>query len=189
MPLSPPVAREFLHRREIDLRGYRRADGLWDIEGHLTDVKSYPFDNAWRGTIAPGTPLHDMWVRLTIDESMTVRDIEVATDASPFRICPEVAPSFAAVKGLVIGPGWTRRLKQVLGGRQGCTHLVEMIGAMATVAYQTQARERSAAADRTETAPHRPGFLDSCHALACDGDVVKQFWPAFYTGPRGADPS
>ena len=137
MPLSPPVAREPLHRREIDLRGYRRADGLWDIEGHLTDVKSYAFDNAWRGTIDAGTPLHDMWVRLTIDESMTVRDVQVATDASPFRVCPDVAPNFDAVKGLVIGPGWTRRLKQALGGRRGCTHLVEMIGTMATVAYQT----------------------------------------------------
>ena len=23
--------------------GYRRADGLWDVEGHLTDVKTYAF--------------------------------------------------------------------------------------------------------------------------------------------------
>jgi hypothetical protein len=190
MPLSPPAARDHLHTRNIDMRGYRRADGLWDIEGHLTDVKSYAFDNEWRGTIAPGVPIHDMWVRLTIDDAMTVQDIEVTTDASPFRICGDVAPNFDAVKGLTIGPGWTRRIKQVLGGRKGCTHLVEMIGALATVAYQTRARERGASPAESADAPaRRPAFLNSCHALASDGEVVKRFWPAFYDGAVDDDQS
>jgi len=186
MPLSPPAAREHLHTRDIEMRGYRRADGLWDIEGHLTDVKSYGFRNDWRGEIGPGTPIHDMWIRLTVDDALTVQDIEVATDASPFRICPEVAPNFAAVKGLTIGPGWNRRIKELLRGRQGCTHLVEMLGALATVAIQTQVREREKRAATEAGPPKRPVFLDSCHALASDGEVAKRFWPAFYTGP-GAD--
>ena len=45
MPLSPPAPREPIHTRAIDLRGYRREDGLWDIEGHLTDVKCYDFES------------------------------------------------------------------------------------------------------------------------------------------------
>jgi hypothetical protein len=28
----------------------------------------------------------------------------------------------------------------------------------------------------------KPPILDTCHALASDGPVVKRFWPAFYTG-------
>jgi hypothetical protein len=28
----------------------------------------------------------------------------------------------------------------------------------------------------------RPFFIDSCHALAADGDIVKTFWPEFYEG-------
>ena len=43
MPLSPPQERELLHSRDIVLRGYRRADGLYDIEAQLTDTKSYGF--------------------------------------------------------------------------------------------------------------------------------------------------
>jgi hypothetical protein len=187
MPLSTPAAREHLHTRNIEMRGYRRADGLWDIEGHLTDVKSYGFRNDWRGEIGPGTPIHDMWIRLTVDDALAVQDIEVTTDASPFRICPEVAPNFAAVKGLTIGPGWNRRIKELLRGRQGCTHLVEMLGALATVAIQTQVREREKRAAAAGDAPRRPAFLDSCHALASDGEVAKRFWPAFYTGTRDDD--
>jgi hypothetical protein len=40
MPLSPPQERELLHSRDIVLRGYQRADGLYDIEAQLTDAKS-----------------------------------------------------------------------------------------------------------------------------------------------------
>ena len=41
MPLSTSAARESLHTRSITIGGYRRADGLYDIEAHLTDVKSF----------------------------------------------------------------------------------------------------------------------------------------------------
>jgi len=35
-----------MHRRQIDCRGYRREDGLWNIEAHLTDVKSYEIESS-----------------------------------------------------------------------------------------------------------------------------------------------
>ena len=41
MPLSPPAARDPLHTRRIEINGYRRADGLFDIEGRLTDTKPF----------------------------------------------------------------------------------------------------------------------------------------------------
>jgi hypothetical protein len=41
MPLSPPVSREELHTRAITLHGYRRDDGLFDIEAHLIDTKPF----------------------------------------------------------------------------------------------------------------------------------------------------
>lgn len=183
MPLSPPAPREHLHTRNIEMRGYRRADGLWEVEGHLTDVKTYAFDNEYRGVIGPGVPIHDMWIRLTLDDTLTVQDVEVTTDASPFRICPDVAPNFAAIKGATIGPGWNRRIKELVGGRKGCTHLVEMLGALATVAIQTKVRERGPEVPAADSS-RRPAFLDTCHALASDSEVTKRFWPEFYTGPQ-----
>jgi hypothetical protein len=181
MTLSAPAERELLHSRDYAFRGYRRGDGLWDIEGRLTDTKSYAFANAWRGEIAPGTPVHDMWIRLTLDDALVVRDIEVRTEAAPFSVCGDIAPDFAAVKGLSVAPGWRKRVNELLGGVKGCTHLVEMLGAMATVAFQTiypaQRRARGAMeADEGKVPP----MLDACHALARDGDVVKQHWPKYY---------
>ena len=48
MPLSTPASRDLLHLRDIQLRGYQREDGLFDIEAHLLDTKAYAF----RTTIA-----------------------------------------------------------------------------------------------------------------------------------------
>ena len=110
MALTPPAPREPIHDRQIDCRGYRREDGLWDIEGHLTDVKSYPFANAWRGEIRPGEAIHDMWLRLTLDDELTVIAVEAATEAGPFAICPAITPAFATLQGLRIGPGWRREV-------------------------------------------------------------------------------
>ena len=186
MPLSAPaVEREHLHDRRYEFQGYRRKDGLWDIEGRMTDSKTYGFPNEFRGRIEAGEPLHDMRIRLTLDDHFIVQDIEVSTDAAPFAICPDVASNFAAVKGLKIGSGWNKKLKELLGGTRGCTHHVEMLGAMATVAFQTLwgqlAREKKSVPEAGGT--RRPGLLDTCHALAADGEVVKKNWPAFYTGP------
>ena len=41
MPLSPSAPRQLMHNRAIECRGYEREDGLWDIEGHLVDTKTY----------------------------------------------------------------------------------------------------------------------------------------------------
>src|SRR5262249_9676601 len=135
---SPPAPRERMHTRRISIDGYLRDDGLWDIEAHLTDEKSYAFDNEWRGRIEPGMKVHDMWIRLTVDDGRVIHDVEGTSDVGPYRICPDVAPNFQVLKGIKIGPGWFRRVKELLGGTRGCTHLVELLGPMATVVYQTQ---------------------------------------------------
>ena len=188
MPLSPPTDREPLHRRQIECRGYRRADGLWDIEGHLVDTKAYSFPNHDRGEIRAGEPLHEMWVRLTIDDDMVVRDIEAVTDHGPYRICPEAPAKFSTLKGLRIAPGWNQAVKQRLGGVNGCTHLVELLGPVATVAYQTLVSLRMKKLDATPS-DRKPAVIDSCYAYRSDGEVVHRRWPNFFTGKTEQQPS
>lgn len=187
MPLSPPAARAPLHDRTLAFQGFRRDDGLWDIEGHLTDVKTYAFANEHRGEIRAGEPLHDMWLRVTLDDEFMVRDIEAATDAAPYGVCPEVTPNFKRMIGVKVGPGWRRAVRARLGGVEGCTHLVELLGALATVAFQTLypllAKEKRREAPSTA----RPPLLDSCHAYRADGPLAKRYWPAFYREPGSGD--
>ena len=193
--LPAPVQREELHHRDYVFRGYLRSDGLFDLEGRMTDSKTYHFPNQWRGIIPAGTPYHDMRIRLTLDHDFIVREIAVVTAASPYEICPAIIPVFQELQGARVGPGWTRLLRQHFGGAQGCTHHVEMLRAMGTVAFQTiygyrerLKREQGGAAtdgpptDHGDGRQRKPGFLDTCHALASDGEIVRDQWPEFYTG-------
>ena len=92
--------------------------------------------------------------------------------------------TFAVVKGLTIGSGWNKKLKELLGGTHGCTHHVEMLGAMATVAFQTMwGRIHRDKAVPESGSSHRPRVIDSCYAFDAAGEVVKKNWPQFYTGP------
>ncbi|MBI3516499.1 MAG: DUF2889 domain-containing protein [Proteobacteria bacterium] len=188
MALPAPTAREAFHRRRIEVDGFRRDDGLWDIEAHMTDVKTYAFDNDWRGEIRSGEPLHDMWLRVTIDDDLAVRDIVAVAAAHPFRACPQVTGNFRRLIGVSLGAGWRKRVRELLGGVEGCTHLVDLLDPVATVAFQTLRSERARAlmAPRPKSAAdqprRRPAVIDTCHAMRADGPVVQQFWPAFYTG-------
>lgn len=190
MPLSPPVEREHIHTRTVTCTGHRRADGLWDIEGHITDVKTYGFDSDWRGRVEPGTPVHDMWIRLTMTDDLQIVAVEAVTDASPFRICPDITPNFQRLVGLKIRPGFTGQVRDRLGGTEGCTHLVELLQPVATTAFQTifpylnrKKREAEKGGDGRPAAPmpegRRPPLLDTCHAFASDGPVVAQYWPDY----------
>ena len=187
MPLPSPAPREPIHVRTIECRGYRRADGLWDIEGHLVDTKTYGFDSSWRGEVAAGTAIHDMWIRLTVDDELIVRGIEAVTDSSPYEVCPTITGNFQRLVGLPIRSGWTQRVRELLGGVEGCTHLVELLGPVATTAFQTifpwRNRQRRAAGEADEAnADRAPRLLNTCHAFRSDGPVVKREWPAAYTG-------
>lgn len=183
MPLSKSVQRQQKHHRDIDLKGYQREDGLWDIEAHLIDTKSYTFENKHRGHIAAGEAVHEMWLRLTLDDSLTVHEVEAVTDNGPFTICPDITANFQRLVGEQIKPGWTRRCRQLLGGIEGCTHLVELLGPLATVAFQTIYGGKPQKQQDSKT---KPALLNSCHAFARSSDVVKEFYPEFYKAKEPA---
>lgn len=195
MPLSTPAPRKRIHTRRITCEGFRRDDGLWDIEGHLVDTKSYPFSNKERGDVDPGVPVHEMRIRLTIDDAFVIQAVETVTDFSPFNICREVTPNFQRLIGVSVGPGWRRAVQSRVGGIEGCTHIVELLGPVATTAFQTimPLRERERAQKNTgspqndgidEISKERPRLLNTCHAFREDGPKALEFWPKFYTGDQ-----
>ena len=115
MPLSQPAPRHHLHTRKISCNGYRRDDGLWDIEGHLVDTKSYGYLDRDDAEVAPETPIHDMWIRLTVDNKLLIHKSEAKTDSSPYPLCAAVNPDFSQLEGITIGPGWMKKVMQKMG--------------------------------------------------------------------------
>lgn len=184
MSLSPASPREHIHSREIRCRGYRRSDGLWDIEVVLEDTKTYSFANHDRDGIASGEPIHRMHIRLTVDDRLVVRAAEAVTEAAPFSICADIAPRFAALVGLRVGLGWRKAVRERMAGVHGCTHLTDLlIGPVAQTVMQAVGPARARRADASAQGA-RPPIIDTCHALAADGPVVAREWPDFHE-PKG----
>jgi hypothetical protein len=182
MPLPPTVEREELHLRRIEMRGYRRIDGLYDIEARLVDTKAHSFQRE-EVTIVAGVPAHDMWLRLVVDEELLVHDALAVTDATPHRVCSEATAALARIKGLRIASGWTRAIKERFAGAKGCTHLTELLGPLATTAYQTLGPVRLSGPEPLDD-NGRPTKIDSCYAYGSQREVVLRRWPAFYDGPE-----
>jgi hypothetical protein len=184
MPLPASIRRDDLHLRTFEMRGYEREDGLFEVEGHLIDRKAKPLHVDGRD-IAPGVPVHDMWVRIVFDDELVVRDVVAMSDVTPYPTCKEATAAMRLVIGERMVHGWTSLVKQRLGGKAGCTHLMEMLIPLATVAYQTLSHVRVARPDELDGSG-RPRKIDTCYAFASERDVVKRRWPPFYTGDKSA---
>lgn len=67
---------------------------------------------------------HDLLLEVVVDgESLAITDIRVDFFRSPSPDCPAVAPRLDLLKGMIVGPGMTRRLLAALGGETGCGNL------------------------------------------------------------------
>ena len=184
MPISKPVARDHIHTRSIQCTGYKRKDGLWDIDGRLVDTKTYTFENLDRNDIPSGEPIHQMVMRITVDDDMVIHNAEASTEFAPYHMCGDITGTFEQLKGLKVGPGWRRAVNQIMGGTGGCTHLRDLlIGPLAVTAYQTiiPMRRKASPGDRPT---RRPSVIGTCHAYAPDGPIVERQWPEFHETPE-----
>lgn len=181
MPLSTaPIARKHVHTRKISCLGFEREDGLFDIEGRMTDTKTNDIDNRDRGgQIKAGEAIHDMSIRLTIDLGFNIHAVEAVIDHSPFGICPQIAGRLKQLEGEQIAAGWNQKVKTLFAGNQGCTHLTELLAPIATTAFQATTGARLRQGALTQSTSMNP-LVNSCHALAEDGDVIKVMWPDQY---------
>jgi hypothetical protein len=178
MPLSSAaVDRSRLHVRAVTYEGYRRGDDLFDIEGHLTDVKDHDY-TLLTGVRRAGEPVHDMWIRLTIGRDYLIRAIEVRTDEMPYPgACDLITPAYDKLVGASLLHGFRRTLQDTMGGVRGCSHLTELLSHAPTAAIQMFAGLR-----REIEGDEQPFQLDRCHALETTTDTVRRYYPRWYRG-------
>ena len=72
--MTKDMKRKLLHNRNISLKGYIRDDELFEIEAELIDTKNYNFQNHDRGTIKKDEPIHQMKIKLVLDDNLFVVD-------------------------------------------------------------------------------------------------------------------
>ena len=181
------ITREELHWRRIDMRGFRRSDGLFEVEGTVTDRKPHSFEPVSGGRAVPAhQPIHHMGVRLVFDETMLVHDVQTFTDAAPYTECPEGGRALETLKGLRMTGGWSKEVRNRLGGERSCTHLMELLSPLATVAFQSLSMVNSGRALRLDE-NGRPLKIDSCYAYGAERQLVQKLWPQFHRPAKRQD--
>jgi len=177
------LSKRGIHRRSIDIRGYERSDGLYEVQAHLTDTKTRDFmppgDNR---TIVAGSPIHDVEITLVFDSDLVITEVEASLNAFPYRSCQGGSDTLPALVGLRIGAGWNSEIRKRLPACDTCTHMREILAPLASTAYQTLTELRRHLADERD-AEGRPVKIDSCHAYGASRELVKRLWPGHSKAP------
>ena len=178
MPLSPPLSpRQRLHTRELRYDGFRLADGGYEIEARLVDVKDDDYELA-SGVRRGGDPVHDMSVRVALTADFVITHVEACSDWVPYPGgCDTIGPAYARLVGVSLMQGFRNALRERLGGIEGCTHITEMLGGLPTAAVQMRASEVRETDDIDGVKPFQ---LDRCHALVTTGATVRRYYPRWY---------
>ena len=182
---APKLPRVLRHARSIEAQAFEREDGLWDIDTRITDTKTRVAHLA-SGDRLPGSPIHDLWLRVTIDTRLTIVDAESVSVAVPYPgYCDSVSPAYKKLIGLNLMRSFRKELRERLAGTAGCTHLTELAGVLPTAAIQAFAGDVLPTGDKgsDEDMTQTPFQLDRCHALRRDGPAVKKYYPRWFIKP------
>jgi Protein of unknown function (DUF2889) len=173
LPAAAPH-RQLKHRRQIDVQVYSRGDGLWEVDAVLIDTKTRDAHLA-AGLRPAGTPIHEMQLRLVVDEKLNVLEAGAETRWMPYTPqCGEHGQAYQKLVGLNLARGFRGALRERLGGVLGCTHITELAQVLPTAVIQAFAGE---VIDTKGEGDVRPYQIDRCHALRSDGPVVQAFYP------------
>jgi hypothetical protein len=187
IPQAAPQ-RQLKHRRQIDVQIYSRGDGLWEVDATIGDIKTR--DAMLAGQVRPaGAPIHDMLLRLVVDERLNIVEAGSSTRSMPYTgQCDDHGDAYSRLVGLNLLRGFRGALRERVGGVLGCTHLTELAQVLPTAVVQAFAGEViDTRGDQAGSA--QPFQIDRCHALRNDGHAVRTHYPRWYRSAARAAPA
>lgn len=171
-----------LHARSIEVTTYDYDEQRIIVEGFLRDDR-FQESHMMTGEKLPGGVIHHMSIRLLVNcSNLLIEDVDVDLISVPREACRETIGCLAPIKGLIITKGFTLKVKKLAGGKKGCTHLVELLLAMAPAAIQGYAayQSKKPAVFDPERAKIILQFLvNTCRVWRDDGHLVEKFKKMF----------
>jgi hypothetical protein len=125
-----------IHSRDIKIATFAYDDAHIIVEGELNDNRIIS-NFSHTGDYYPPGNIHHMFLRLLIEiESIRIVQVEIEMPGIPHQECPESISNFAKLEGMRIAPGFTSKVRNLIGGPKGCAHLSGLLMAMASAALQ-----------------------------------------------------
>lgn len=167
-----------LHTRNIEVTTYDYDGQRILVEGFLKDDR-FQESHVITGEKFPSGPIHHMAIRLLVNcSNLLIEDVDVDLISVPREVCRGTIDCLAPIKGLTITKGFTAKVKKMAGGNKGCTHLVELILAMAPAVFQgfgAYQSQKPAEFDSDQARMIYQFLVNTCRAWREDGPFVEIF--------------
>ena len=165
-----------IHSRNIQVSTYETDTEDLIVEGILKDDLLIPHYDSY-GENRPPNTVHHMVLRMLIGTaSFQIDDIEVEMPVFPHKGCDETAKSLDRIKGMKIAPGFTDKVKNMLGGTQSCSHLKTLVLSMASAAVQGFWVHRTKDRESRGKTPDLMNryVVDTCRVWRKDGPLAQR---------------
>lgn len=167
-----------IHSRKIEVSTYDYGEQRIIVEGVLKEERFHD-SHLITGEKFPRGTIHHMVIRLLVNcSNLMIEDADVELITVPREICKETMDSLESIKGLLITKGFTLKVKKIAGGNKGCTHLVELLQAMAPAVLQGYAAKRAqnqVPLDSDQAKMILQFLINTCHAWHEDSPFVEKF--------------
>ena len=169
---------EKIHNRNLDISSYVVDDEHLLITGKFNERTLVPiYDKT--GEFTDPYVFHHMQIQMLVKWSeLKIVDIKAKIPDAPHDDdCKQMENSLDQIKGLVIAPGFTSKVKQIAGGTKGCVHLTTLLLSMAPAVLQGYwifiARDKG----RKDHSEFDIGdyLIDTCWAWRKEGPVAENF--------------
>jgi hypothetical protein len=129
--------KELIHERASSVKVYEIGENRIMIEGVLTDERlCRSFLYSLQRLVDPGI-VHHIIVRLVLSlPKLIIESAEAEMPSVPVDICREMEEAAGKLVGLRLTRGFKGRLNEILGGKNGCIHMNNLIQFMSTAAIQ-----------------------------------------------------
>ena len=165
--------KELVHTRDISMRTSDLGNHTILVEGSLIDRRHPPRQNE---ASEKSELVHHMTIQLQVKgPRMVIERAEASMPHHPRKECTEMLPWIRKLEGLEIAPGYSMKVKKIVGGVRGCAHLTSLVismGESAVQGYWTAYVEETRKTGLPEQTIKK--FINTCHLWKEDGPIVRE---------------
>ncbi|MBC2705845.1 DUF2889 domain-containing protein [Desulfobacula sp.] len=166
-----------IHTRDIRLATYPHTNSRMIVHGVLKDRRYISVFDVAGAVTGPGI-IHHMDVKLMVTpDPLMIEDAEGKMIHVPMPECSSTLDTIEKLKGLEIKSGFSKNIRDIMGGKKGCTHLCQLIivmGQEIVHGWLTQKRKDKPPAPKDLDSFNEKKFLiDSCRMWTRQGLKMK----------------
>lgn len=167
-----------LHTRDIQLATYPHEDSTVIVHGVLKDLRHVNIFDITGKMLEPGV-IHHMDVKLLIHSNpLTIEAAEAKMLHVPMDECHDTLDTIDQLIGVQIKSGFSKKIRTIMGGNRGCTHLCQLINTMSQEIVQGwlthKSRKKFPAPKDMDSFKEKAYLIDSCRLWTKDGPKINQ---------------